>query len=426
MNKKNGEAIFGNFMNILILGNEKYPSNRPMLIELWQKEMTMLGYRLYWVMQSSKNSFGVKVINKKNNIFYVLPNVTIKNIIYFKFISKFLNFSLKFICSLYLIKKYRIKVIHVHNGAEEGFVSLILKKIFKLKYVYTYTSHFMKGYEFIRGKNSIELGLRKIKFGLSNKLYLNNLSKSDLVFPISENLRNELNRSFEIPLNKMMVVSESASTYFMNFSEQSNKKMNQKIVNTDYLNLIYIGSLGKNRKIDFIVDSFQILLNDFKNVQLYILGMGETKEDIPALKKYIYEKKLQNMIFLKDRVYYYDIPEIVSQFDIGLSPIPPAGYYVFATPTKCIEYMSLKVPVVANIEIDDQKKLIENSGGGILTSYDVVEYANGILKLLTNDNIRKKCAESGFQWLKENRNFKLTAKKIHSELNKQTVSLISQ
>lgn len=387
-----------------------------MLIELWQQEITKLGNELFWIMQSSIKSSKAKRITEKDNNFYILQNLGNRNNHFIKLIDRYLNIILKLILSSYLIIKYRIKIVHVHDGAEEGIIGLILKKMLKAKYIYTYTSHFVIGDDFNQDNRSIELNLRKIYFRLLKKLYLKNLIQSDLLLPISENLRIELNKTFKIPLNKMMVVSESASTYFLSSSKGGCNLHKYNMLNANYMNLIYVGSLGKKRKIEFIIDAFEIVTKEFQGVNLFILGWGETKQDIPELNKYILEKNLDSKIFFINRVSYYEIPEIVSQFDIGLSAIPPFGFYVFATPTKCIDYLSLKVPVVANKEIYDQKKLIEASNGGILTSYNELEYANGVLSLLKDENLRKKCAIKGYKWIKNNRTYKLVANKIDLQL----------
>lgn len=399
-------------MKILILPKDKFPLNRPMLTELWSKEMIKLGCDLYWIVQSQKiNGRILKKILPSNSL-YIIPAFGKKQLV-LKIINIFLNIFFKLFLSMILINQYKIRLIHVHNAPEEGIIALILSKIFKIGFTYAYTSHFLFSINLpIKDRNRLETLFKNAQNYIRKRLYLTVLKNASVVFPISEELMIILNSEFEVPINKMMAVPECASSLFL----EQRKKSDVKVLNKPK-KLVYIGSLGKRRKIDFIVDMFGIVKTQYNNIELYLIGWGERSNDIKLLNQYINKKKLESSIKFLNKIPYNKVPEELFKFDIGLSLIPPLGIYLISTPTKCIEYLSLGLPVVANSEIKDQKKLLDLSGGGILTKYDIHEAANSVMKLLLDEELRTKCGEQGYKWIKENRTFSNIATPIYFRLS---------
>ena len=243
------------------------------------------------------------------------------------------------------------------------------------------------------------------------------MRKADLVFPISENLIKRLNIELGLPKNKMIAVPECASSLFLDY-KKSHKNKNANVTKK----IIYIGSLGKRRKIDFLIDMFKTVNKQISNVELYLIGWGEREDDIPLLKEYVFRQKLVSAVKFLDKIPYREIPEVLSQFDIGLSLIPPLDIYLLSTPTKCVEYLSLGIPVIANREIHDQRRLIELSDGGILTDYNVEEAANAVLMMLLDENLRSRCGKNGRNWIKNNRTFSKIGKYVFSKIQTLQIS----
>lgn len=374
--------------------------------------MIKLGCDLYWIVQSQKiNGRILKKILPSNSL-YIIPAFGKKQLV-LKIINIFLNIFFKLFLSMILINQYKIRLIHVHNAPEEGIIALILSKIFKIGFTYAYTSHFLFSINLpIKDRNRLETLFKNAQNYIRKRLYLTVLKNASVVFPISEELMIILNSEFEVPINKMMAVPECASSLFL----EQRKKSDVKVLNKPK-KLVYIGSLGKRRKIDFIVDMFGIVKTQYNNIELYLIGWGERSNDIKLLNQYINKKKLESSIKFLNKIPYNKVPEELFKFDIGLSLIPPLGIYLISTPTKCIEYLSLGLPVVANSEIKDQKKLLDLSGGGILTKYDIHEAANSVMKLLLDEELRTKCGEQGYKWIKENRTFSNIATPIYFRLS---------
>jgi glycosyltransferase involved in cell wall biosynthesis len=253
--------------------------------------------------------------------------------------------------------------------------------------------------------------IKLIQNFIRKKLYIIVLKKAAFVFPISGYLIDRLNDDLGLPYNKMLAIPECASSLFLDF--QKNKKIQNS---NDPNKIIYIGSLGKRRNIKFIIDAFKIVNNQYDNVELHLIGWGEREDDVPLLKEYVIKQKLDLVIKFTKKIAYREMPKILSQYDIGLSLIPPLDIYLLSTPTKCVEYLSLGLPVIANREIHDQRRLVELSNGGILTDYNVEDAAKSIISLLLDENLRNQCCKNGKTWIKNNRTFSKIAKNVFSKI----------
>lgn len=397
-------------MRILILPKAKYPANRPMLNALWNTEISALNNRLFWVMQSRNTHLRPSKKRWDGSIIYLIPTFGKKGL-YFRFLDTVLNFFCKFILSVILVKKYKIDVIHVHDGAHEGLVSLLVSKMCRVRTSYAYTSHFiLTNQTRLHYMSNYFKMLKQIQFAIEKQAFTKILRKSDLVFPISYSLGTEIHRSLHIPYEKMFIVPEAASAFFLKHAKNKNSIYNNP------KRIIYVGSLGAKRDIPFIIDVFDLVVKEYEEVQLLLLGWPEQDGDIEFLKDYVRQKSLKEKIHFLETVSYEQVPEIVSASDIGLSAIPPLDEYLISTPTKCIEYLALKVAVVANMEIHEQNYIVNSSKGGILTRYDRREFADGILVLLRNSQLMVECATNGYEWISQHRTFSKLAKGINNQL----------
>ncbi len=394
-----------------MLPKDSFPLNRPMLTELWCKEMINLGCDLFWILQTQKSSAKIERKKLTSNVFYIIPRFGRKSLVS-KIVNIYINFIIKLIFSSILIKKHSIKFIHVHNAPEEGIIALILSKLFKIKFTYAYTSHFLFSLGLpIKDRSSLETAIKKIHNFIRKRLYIIVLKNAALVFPISGYLINRLNSELGLPYNKMLAVPECASSLFLDYPKRKKNKNSN-----DTKKIVYIGSLGKRRNINFIIDTFRIVNKQYNNVELHLIGWGEREDDVPLLKKYVTKQKLASAIKFMNKIPYGEIPKVLSQFDIGLSFIPPIDIYLLSTPTKCVEYLSLGLPVIANKEIHDQRRLLELSNGGILTNYNIEDAAQGVVLLLIDENLRARCAENGSNWINNNRTFSEIAKSIFPKI----------
>ena len=166
----------------------------------------------------------------------------------------------------------------------------------------------------------------------------------------------------------------------------------------DKILALFGGNIGYGQRIEnihFLAKHYK----DRSDVVFLVVGKGVKKT---ALQKMIEEDNLKNVIFFNflPRDEYLNF---IKSVDIGLISISEK-YTVPTCPSKAVSYMSLKIPIMAMINYDnDYGTIIENAGAGFWTEGDKKEKIVALFdKLLGSSELRKKMGENGYKFYLEN------------------------
>ena len=140
-----------------------------------------------------------------------------------------------------------------------------------------------------------------------------------------------------------------------------------------------------------------------------MVGDGNDRNN---LEKLATKLEINKNIVFTGQIPYFDIPSFISISDVCLSPINPIDIYKVSSPTKLFEYMVMFKPIVANKEIPEQREVLEESNGGILTSFEMESFANGIMSLLDNKDLSKEMGKNGYNWVIKNRSYENMALEV--------------
>ena len=394
-------------LKMLILPKESYPTNRPMLIEFWNKEFSKLGHRVIWVMQSKQPLRRVKISRWQGSKIYLIPSSIRTNL--WKMIKNIMSGLIyKFTVANKIMREENVGIIHAHDGAYEGILGLYLSKRYKKLFSFGYTTPFTEMersnlYDF-RG---VELLLRFIRHKFREIGYKLILRHVDMVFPISRYMGERISKNENVPVDKIFPISECATEHFLNFKTDDKNERENKI--------IYTGTLGKQNKLDFLLRTFKLVLESHYDAKLLLVGWGERKGDVQDLINYAKKLGIEKNVEFTGKQSYHKMPAYISKAVIGVSPIPPLPYFLVSTPTKCVEYLSLGIPAVANKEIYDHKEILTKSGGGFAVNYDEIEFADSIIWLLKHPEEAKEMGKRGREWIKENRTYEKMAKNLEQK-----------
>lgn len=152
---------------------------------------------------------------------------------------------------------------------------------------------------------------------------------------------------------------------------------------------LMMGTYEQRKGHDFLLKAFKKVLGRTPDAHLLICGFGYPSE-INMVKQLIECSNLAGNVHLKGFV--NNISDLYENTDILL--LPSQEYESFGL--TCIEAMAYEVPVIAT-NIGGIPEALSNEDGGYLFSpNDVNGFANKIVELLANEDLRKKVGKKGF------------------------------
>lgn len=222
---------------------------------------------------------------------------------------------------------------------------------------------------------------------------------------VSEAVRTVLLSAIKDPSRLSIVGSATDLTEFCN--TQKKGLLHQELgLNLDTKLIANIAAFVPFKDHITFVDTAEILSKKIPDCKFLLIGKGELEDEIKA---YVASKSLSDsVIFLGFRK---DIPEIFPEFDVFLftSKLEPTGGVL-------LEAYASKVPIVAARAGGIPEVVVENKTGLLCEKENPNEFANAVLKVLSDDTLRKELVENGYQHLKENFTKEVITQKMLHEL----------
>lgn len=395
-------------MNICMILNEYFPPD--IRIEKEVRSLIEAGHNIYLLSLGKigapyiENVDGINVIrilpprdfiNKVTRLFWF--NLFFENIFWERNLE-------------YIIKQYKINIIHIHDLPLVK-TSVIIAKKLNIPIIADLHENFP---EAIRT-------WRKIKMPLKNRLF-------NLVLPVwrwkiyEKNILNNVdkiitvvNESKEHYINDCKIPSENI-TVVMNvedLEEFYNLKIDENLIIKYKNNFIisYIGNFGPHRGIDIAISAMHEVLEDIPNAKLLLVGKGP-KEYKKRLDKLCKELKIRNNVEFTDWVDFSLVPSYIALSNICLVPHNASGHTNTTVPHKLFQYMVMKKPVIVT-DCKPLKRIVEECNCGmIFPSGDYSEMAKIVVKLFKNSELAKKFGENGRKAVEEKYNWGNEEKKL--------------
>lgn len=282
------------------------------------------------------------------------------------------RFSLHTIRSLIaLIKQRNIDVIHTH-GYKSDILGIIAARISGIKAVST--PHGFGEPADHKLKIFISLGKLALRF-------------FDVVAPLSEQLVEE-SKAAGVSKDKVQFIRNA-----VDLKEVEQYRLNK--TNHDdpdrVLRVGYIGQMIPRKKIDHILDIFNRIWLENKNVELKLLGDGNSRVELEAYASTLPSRDVIRFLgFRNDRL------ELLSQFDLFVMTSSDEGI-----PRCLMEAIAMEIPVAAyNIPGVDQ--LVMHNKTGLLAKYgDQKKLQEYWSKLLFDKEYAQKLAIKGRSFVNE-------------------------
>jgi glycosyltransferase involved in cell wall biosynthesis len=203
-----------------------------------------------------------------------------------------------------------------------------------------------------------------------------------------------------IPVHSMTPVPSSVDLDQVPYEEFSSPRTLRR--RGERKRVVYVGTLKRVRKLDFVVRAFAKVLTEEPNTELLIVGKGDKDSDISLLESEARNCGIDDAVRFTGHVGMPDVWEYIRSADVCLSPYFPTPILQSTSPTKLVEYMAMGKAVVAN-DHPEQRLVIEKSRAGYCTAWDEQEFASAIVKLLQNPDKAAEMGRRGREYVENNR-----------------------
>jgi glycosyltransferase involved in cell wall biosynthesis len=179
--------------------------------------------------------------------------------------------------------------------------------------------------------------------------------------------------------------------------------------------IIYLGTLGRSRHLDFLLRVLERVRVTVPTVLLYFVGRGDEPSDDEFLATEAEKLGLSDAVVMTGQMTRPEALEFVAEADVCVSPFHPSPVLDSASPTKLLEYMAMGKAVVANNH-PDQSLLIEESGAGYCVAYEESAFAEAILKLLANPEDARRMGGRGRPYVLAHRSYEVIGRDVEARL----------
>ncbi len=160
----------------------------------------------------------------------------------------------------------------------------------------------------------------------------------------------------------------------------------------------YVGSFAVYQGVDLMFDAIAKVVKE--NAKALFLIIGGSADEIAERKAWLRERDLEHRVVFAGKIPPDKLPAYLAAADILLSP-RQAGVN---TPLKILDYFKADGAVVAT-DIPANRLLVDDSTA-ILTKPDAESFADGIIKIINDAELRNKVANAGHQLYCSRYNFK--------------------
>lgn len=166
--------------------------------------------------------------------------------------------------------------------------------------------------------------------------------------------------------------------------------------------LCYMGNmmLAKDN-VDNIIKGFSIISSEFPEYELWLFGTPATNDRL-VVEKVIEDCNMQGKVFIKGRVDYGEVPQILANADVLVTSQPITKRAEGGFPTKMAEYMMSHTPMIVTNVGEIHKYVQDGYNTFMVEPCNPEAYADKIRFVLRNPEIARNVADRAFDYASNN------------------------
>ena len=300
-------------MRILIVSSDTFPPTRVDVSVLFGVELAGRGHKIDWILQSEAacdrpyvarwggGQVWVGATDLGQSLFRRLRKHALGIGNDFRLVSR--------------LRRTRYDAVEVKDKFVAGAIAAIACRIFHTRFIYWLSYPFPEHY-LLRAKDGTTRFPRLyVLRGLAFKwlLYRWLLRAADHVFVQSEQMREDI-AAKGIPFHKITPVPMGIS---VEICAAVKTPESRRLLPEHVPCVLYLGTLNKVRRLDFLVRAFAKVRESVPTAQLYLVGRGEDTEDEAFLKHEVVRLKLESCVVLVGQLPQPEALQYVVEADIS-------------------------------------------------------------------------------------------------------------
>ena len=207
---------------------------------------------------------------------------------------------------------------------------------------------------------------------------MNSIKNTNKITTVSYKVANDLSIFYEADINEITVVRNGVDIHLF--------KPNHKI-NREEFSILYTGRLVYRKGLIDLVKSAEYVCNEYPGASFILTGNGALR---PTLEKMVQDLGLENNCSFLG---FIALDELIKHYQIDTIHVLPSYYE--GLPTTVLEAMACGIPVVATDISGTNDAVVDGETGILVPPKNPKALADGIIKLLGDENLRKKMGKAG-------------------------------
>ena len=225
------------------------------------------------------------------------------------------------------------------------------------------------------------------------------LKSADRIITVIDEMFERV-KEFQIPAEKIFVLPNTIRISDFEFPD--------KRPDDNFLTMIYIGGITYHRGLQVVLNGMKLILDQRKNVRLWIVGSGNYVSD---LKKLASELNLGNFVDFLGWKSFPEMAELLMLSDIAIIPHLKSEHTDHTIPNKIYQYAYANKPIITS-NCRPLERLVREMNIGVCYKHDSVEdFVNSFIELTKNSDYIK-IGENGRKYILDKYNWKKTVEPL--------------
>jgi len=212
------------------------------------------------------------------------------------------------------------------------------------------------------------------------------LRRAKYVLALSRELRSLLMEIFQIPSDRVLIVSNIISTFSVEPSRI--RQMRRQLGMRDEKILLFIG-VAKQRGIESLIKALPSILSECRATRLLVVGHSSK-----ALKSLAVSLEVEKHVDFIGPIDHSLVPVVISMSDVAIGPLSSDLATYGAVPRKVLEYMAYGKPVISSRGSVSRDLLINGYNGILVKPGDVNELSFAVKSLMKDERLANEIASN--------------------------------